>query len=337
MAKESGSINKLSELDSTLLMRMKDLASQIISLDAESKKLIEALDSNIEELMNIRHLLHIRQIPVAEEDDPLRGGEVEGIIDRKRTEGSVLRRARQERKFRMSEQFFGMGLDELKQYVEKIGHSSVPRGYRTEDTQFPLYAWVNSVRRANRLSELTADRIQALESVNHWHWDTKDGTPQPMTRTRLRWGTPSVSDGLRATEEEHHDKFEDLRFNEIFDRKVLTRRVWELIHEANTPLHISDIYMKLLQEGMPMPGRADQRVILSRIHRATDMFYRIPDLPGTYGIIEWKGQRDSEIRAWANKKRKTRDHVVPREIIEELMQGTGLDINGQGGMNGNDS
>jgi hypothetical protein len=61
--------------------------------------------------------------------------------------------------------------------------------------------------------------------------------------------------------------------------------VEEILHAAGAPLHISDIRERLMEQGVPIPGRGDDANIIVRLRRFEGRFTRTAR--GTYGLSEW--------------------------------------------------
>ena len=65
---------------------------------------------------------------------------------------------------------FEDGLERLKQFVAREGHARVPQRHKNADG-FALGTWVGSRRKYYKKSELSPERIAALEAVPGWVWD----------------------------------------------------------------------------------------------------------------------------------------------------------------------
>ena len=65
----------------------------------------------------------------------------------------------------------------------------------------------------------------------------------------------------------------------------LERAVAEILREAGTPLHISDIRTALIDRHVPIPGRGDEANIIVRLRRLDSEFTRTAR--GTYALAEW--------------------------------------------------
>jgi hypothetical protein len=61
--------------------------------------------------------------------------------------------------------------------------------------------------------------------------------------------------------------------------------VAEILREAGTPLHISDIRTALIDRQVPIPGRGDEANIIVRLRRLDSQFTRTAR--GTYALAEW--------------------------------------------------
>jgi len=66
---------------------------------------------------------------------------------------------------------FGRGLEALRRFVKRTGHSNVP-SYHVEE-HFLLGTWVARMRQAYRDQRIRIDRIAALERVPHWTWQNQ--------------------------------------------------------------------------------------------------------------------------------------------------------------------
>lgn len=62
---------------------------------------------------------------------------------------------------------------QLEDYVERNGHSIVPRKYVTEDG-FHLGLWVQEQRRAYRYGNLQRERKEAFEQLEGWTWEPRE-------------------------------------------------------------------------------------------------------------------------------------------------------------------
>jgi superfamily II DNA or RNA helicase len=65
-----------------------------------------------------------------------------------------------------------LGLERLKQFVEREGHTLVPQKY-TDETGFTLGGWVSQQRQAYRRNKLSQERQTALESLLTWVWKVR--------------------------------------------------------------------------------------------------------------------------------------------------------------------
>ncbi|QDD95132.1 Superfamily II DNA and RNA helicase [Roseomonas mucosa] len=65
---------------------------------------------------------------------------------------------------------FALGIEHLKSFVAREGHSNVPRKYRAHDG-FTLGSWVSSRRQDYKSKILAADRIKLFEAIPNWVWD----------------------------------------------------------------------------------------------------------------------------------------------------------------------
>jgi hypothetical protein len=70
------------------------------------------------------------------------------------------------------EDFFACGLSRLQAFVAREGTANVPKYYRDPDG-YTLGEWVSSRRKDRNRGRLTAERVQSLEAVPGWAWDTK--------------------------------------------------------------------------------------------------------------------------------------------------------------------
>jgi superfamily II DNA or RNA helicase len=66
---------------------------------------------------------------------------------------------------------FQEGIDCLQQYIAEYGHARVPHSYKTED-KFNLGNWISHRRRDKKNKKLPQDKIERLESLPGWTWDS---------------------------------------------------------------------------------------------------------------------------------------------------------------------
>jgi hypothetical protein len=64
---------------------------------------------------------------------------------------------------------FDIGLERLKEFVAREGHSRVPKSY-TDETGYPLGVWVDARRQFFKRGKLSPENIVALESLPGWVW-----------------------------------------------------------------------------------------------------------------------------------------------------------------------
>ena len=64
--------------------------------------------------------------------------------------------------------------DVLGQWVAEQGHARVPKAARVGDAKLGL--WVQSVRERFRQGALSKDRVDRLETLEGWSWDTRNQT-----------------------------------------------------------------------------------------------------------------------------------------------------------------
>jgi hypothetical protein len=62
-------------------------------------------------------------------------------------------------------------------------------------------------------------------------------------------------------------------------------RIEEILTSSGKPMHISELRDKLIQMGVPLPGRGDEANIILRLRRASDRFMRTER--GTYALNAW--------------------------------------------------
>jgi hypothetical protein len=70
--------------------------------------------------------------------------------------------------------------------------------------------------------------------------------------------------------------------------------VSEILREAGTPLHISDIRAALIDRHVPIPGKGDEANIIVRLRRLDRQFTRTAR--GTYALAEWGLQSHAPTR-----------------------------------------
>jgi hypothetical protein len=59
----------------------------------------------------------------------------------------------------------------------------------------------------------------------------------------------------------------------------------QLLHAAGEPMHIGVIRERLIEQGVPLPGRGDEANIILRLRRDSARFVRTGR--GTYGLASW--------------------------------------------------
>lgn len=117
-----------------------------------------------------------------------------------------------------------------------------------EDRQKALGRAEEKLRLVARLRELDATTESAQESFS------------------LRHPTPAVVETTDAREE-------------------LEDAVEDLLSQAGQPLHISEIRQKLIELGIPIPGKGDDANIIVRLRKANARFTRTAR--GTYALSAW--------------------------------------------------
>ena len=58
-----------------------------------------------------------------------------------------------------------------------------------------------------------------------------------------------------------------------------------ILEEAGSPLHVSDIRLRLIENGVQIPGRGDDANVIVRIRKAPERFTRTAR--GTYALASW--------------------------------------------------
>jgi hypothetical protein len=61
--------------------------------------------------------------------------------------------------------------------------------------------------------------------------------------------------------------------------------IQQLLHSAGIPMHIGEIRQKLIERGVPLPGRGDEANIILRLRRDPVRFLRTGR--GMYGLVSW--------------------------------------------------
>ena len=76
---------------------------------------------------------------------------------------------------------FNLYLKAVSQFAEREGHSRVPAVHFeiVEDKQVRVGAWVGYIRQRAKQGKLSAEKRQALESINGWEWGPRK--PGPAT------------------------------------------------------------------------------------------------------------------------------------------------------------
>jgi hypothetical protein len=59
-----------------------------------------------------------------------------------------------------------------------------------------------------------------------------------------------------------------------------------ILEEAKKPLHVSDIRLRLISEGVRIPGRGDDANVIVRLRKAPERFTRTAR--GTYALASWR-------------------------------------------------
>jgi hypothetical protein len=90
---------------------------------------------------------------------------------------------------------FEEGMRRLRRYVEREGHSRVPR--RHEERGFKLGVWVMDQRQRRRLGRLSAERARRLSRLPGWSWKLRErwlrgrpGSPNSSGLEKKKPGTP---------------------------------------------------------------------------------------------------------------------------------------------------
>ena len=69
----------------------------------------------------------------------------------------------------VKEDTWEQGFECLLQFIEREGHSKVPRNFITEDG-YKLGPWVNTQRVNKKRNKLSPDQIGKFESLKGWVW-----------------------------------------------------------------------------------------------------------------------------------------------------------------------
>lgn len=67
--------------------------------------------------------------------------------------------------------------------------------------------------------------------------------------------------------------------------KDLEDAITAILEEVGKPLHVSDIRLRLIEEGVPIPGRGDDANVIVRLRKAQERFTRTAR--GTYALAAW--------------------------------------------------
>ncbi len=73
----------------------------------------------------------------------------------------------------------------------------------------------------------------------------------------------------------------------------LQAAVRQVLQERGKPMHVSEIRAALTERGIPIPGKGTDANVIVHLRRALDVFERRGR--GTYGLMEWKGRRQSKV------------------------------------------
>jgi hypothetical protein len=75
------------------------------------------------------------------------------------------------------ENIFEKNFPHLKEFTQKEGHARVPSGY-VNDAGFPLGNWIGNLRASYKRLKLSPEKIQTLEALPGWMWDSAENSFQ---------------------------------------------------------------------------------------------------------------------------------------------------------------